>query len=537
MNLIEEVNDEELTSFLSYLKDIKNYSEKTSFNYGLDVASFLLFLKEKDKKDVTKEDIRVYLLDLNVQGINKRSIQRKLSALRHFYKYLCTYKNYKENPFEMISSPKASKKLPEFLSYEEVTDLLESNKKRTDKYASRDQAILELLFSSGLRCSEVVSLKISNINFSSNTLKVKGKGNKERIVPFNVSTHDALKKYISELRVVQDVTNKKSDVVFLNKYGEELTSRGLEYIVTEAGRKAAFPLKLHPHMFRHSFATELLNNGADLRTIQDFLGHETIKTTAIYSHVTYADLKKTYDTCFPKLNNVSLNTDMNKCVIFDFNGTMFFDEDKHVISWREFAKDYFNVEIKDEDFAKHIHGFNNKAILEFLAKREFSEEEVMKLTTIKELCYQKICEEDKPRLKLVDGVEDFLDKLVANNISIGIATASRKPNVDWYIKTFNLLKWFKKENIIYDDGTLTKGKPDPMIYLRALKQLNAKAENTIVFEDAVSGILSAYNAKIKYVVGIREKGDEYKIKDMKEITTLINDYTSLPDFVNEFIFE
>ncbi len=162
-NKIARVTDEEFLSFLDYLIGVKGYSEETKKSYGEDVADFLLFLshEHKSKQQVDRELIRIYLLNLNLENMDKSSIKRRLSALRHFYRYLYTYKDYKDNPFETISTPKKDKKLPEFLSFEEVTDLLESNQKREDKLASRDQAILELLFSSGLRCSEIISLKVS----------------------------------------------------------------------------------------------------------------------------------------------------------------------------------------------------------------------------------------------------------------------------------------------------------------------------------------------------------------------------------------
>ena len=538
-NKIARVTDEEFLSFLDYLIGVKGYSEETKKSYGEDVADFLLFLshEHKSKQQVDRELIRIYLLNLNLENMDKSSIKRRLSALRHFYRYLYTYKDYKDNPFETISTPKKDKKLPEFLSYEEVTDLLESNQKREDKLASRDQAILELLFSSGLRCSEIISLKVSACDFDHKRVRVLGKGNKERVVPFSNVAKNALLDYCSNLRKrLLGFKSNEEDTLFLNNQGQPLTNRGLEYIVSTAGLKAGFPLKIYPHMLRHSFATELLNNGADLRTIQDFLGHESIRTTSIYTHVTYADLKKTYDNCFPMTDTLEeLHEEKNCYVIFDFNGTMFFDEDKHVLSWREFAKTHFSREIKDEEFPLHIHGFNNKEILEYLADKEFSQEEVEDLSTKKELIYQRMCEEDKDNLHLVDGLEEFLDELVLHHIPLAIATASRKPNVDWYIKTFHLLKWFEKENIIYDDGSLTKGKPDPMIYNRAIKKLHADKSRTIVFEDSKAGIYSAYQAGVKKVIAIKPVEEAYKEEGMKEISTCISDYKNLPEEVKNFL--
>ncbi len=538
-NKISRIEDEEFHSFLDYLVGVKGYSEKTKKSYGEDVADFLLFLsgEQKSKEQVDKEVIRIYLLNLNLAHMDKSSIKRRLSALRHFYKYLYAFKNYQNNPFETITTPKKDKKLPEFLSYEEITDLLDSNQKRQDKLKDRDQAILELLFASGLRCGEIISLKVSACDFTNKRVRVFGKGSKERIVPFSEVAKKALLQYCENLRKrLLGFSHEEEDTLFLNNKGKPLSERGLEYIVSRAGIKAGFPLKLYPHMLRHSFATELLNNGADLRIIQEFLGHESIRTTSIYTHVTYADLKKTYDTCFPKVDAFEGREFQEpRYVIFDFNGTMFFDEDKHVLSWREFARTRFDREIKDEEFPAHIHGFNNKEILEYLAGREFSQAEVEQLSTEKELIYQKMCELDQPTLHLVEGLPEFLDELVSSNIPIAIATASRKPNVDWYIKTFDLLRWFQKENIIYDDGTLSRGKPDPMIYHRALEKLGADPKGTMVFEDSKAGILSAYRSHVAKVVALRSASEAIKVKNMKEVSCCIPDFVDVPEDIKNFL--
>lgn len=536
LNRIDQVQDEELNQFREYLTGVKGYSDKTSLSYGEDVADFLLYLKKENvsKAKVTTEIIRQYLLELTLRRLEKRSIKRRLSSLRHFYRYLVTYQGFTENPFETISAPRAEKKLPSFFSYEEVCDLLDSNAKREDKLRDRDQAILELLFASGLRCSEIINLTLSSFDFSKQQVRVLGKGKKERIVPFSSVAKDALTKYINGLRGKLLGAKKEEGIVFLNAHGEKLTERGLEYIVSSAAQKAGFPLKIHPHMLRHSFATELLTNGTDLRVIQEFLGHESVSTTAIYTHVSYADLKKTYDSFFPE-TNTSLPFLEPKGVIFDFNGTMFFDEDKHVVSWRSFAKRKFNVDIKEEDFPTHIHGHNNREILSYLTGRDVSEEETDQLAIEKEKEYQKYCEEDKKNLHLVKGLPEFLDNLVKHHIPIGIATASRKFNVDWYIKTFDLLKWFKKENIIYDDGTITKGKPDPMIYLKAIKRLGLPAKDIMVFEDSPSGLLSAIRSRAGFVVAIDPPERKEVIMQINGVKEFISDYSFLPSSVCSFL--
>lgn len=534
MNRISKITDPDFQDFLDYLVSVRGYSDKTMLSYGEDVADFLLFLASQDKRkeNPDRDTIRAYLLQLNLDEKEKSSIQRRMSALRHFYRYLYTFKNGKDNPFEIINLPKKGKKLPDFLTYEEVCQFLDANKDRTDSLKDRDQAILELLFSSGLRCSEIISLRKEDIDYGSLRVKVTGKGDRQRIIPFTPVCKTAMETYEKGLRVRLLSTKKDDGTFFLSGHGTKLTARGLEYIVEEAALKSGFTLRVHPHMLRHSFATELVTNGADLRTVQELLGHKNIRTTSIYTHVSYTQLKKTYQECFEMNMNISSE---HKAVIFDFNGTMFFDEDKHVRSWREFALEKYNREIRDEEFSSHIHGFNNKAILEYFTGRKLSEEEVEQLSTEKELIYQRMCEEDEEHLHLVDGLVDFLSELKKNGVLLAIATASRKPNVDWYIRTFHLLDYFKKEDIIYDDGTLTRGKPDPMIYERALKQLNVRREDTIIFEDSVSGIKSAFASKVRYVVGIRPEGDESRIERMKELSYVIHDFKNIPAEILKFL--
>ena len=302
-NRVVQISDEELDDFLIYLKDIRKYSEHTVISYGEDIADFLLFLKkdDKSKSQVEKETIRLFLLELTNRKLSHTSIKRYLAALRHFYKYLYKYKGYDINPFITITSPKKEKKLPAFLSNQEMIEFLDANEKRTDFLKLRDQAILELMFSSGLRASEVINAKISDFDFSQRTLKVLGKGNKERIVPFGRKAKDCLLLYLKENRHLLLQDKKDNGFIFLSNHGEQLSERGLEHIISNCAFKAGFSLKVHPHMIRHSFATYMLNNGMDLRMLQELLGHSSIATTAIYTHISLEDLKKTYDECFPKI--------------------------------------------------------------------------------------------------------------------------------------------------------------------------------------------------------------------------------------------
>ena len=224
-----------------------------------------------------------------------------------------------------------------------------------------------------------------------------------------------------------------------------------------------------------------------------------------------------------------------RSVIFDFNGTMFLDEKKHIDSWRDFALDKFGFYIKDEDFSEHIHGHSNADILHFITGKHFTDEEVLAYATEKELYYQKLCESDAENLHLTDGLEEFLDLLVDNGVNIAIATASMKPNVDWYIKTFHLDKWFPLERIIYDDGTLTKGKPDPMIYDRAIACLDATPEECVVFEDAKAGLLSARSANVKYVVAIAPGDKKETVRKYGTADYIIDDFHVLPPEILSFL--
>lgn len=299
-NSMNFTEDEDLLAFLNYLKDNRNYSDLTIRSYQIDVRHFLSFLQEENipKKALQRGDIRAYLLTLQKKRLEPSSIQRKLSSLRHFYRFLVLYRDYPKNPFNLVSAPKKSKKLPEFFSHDEITTLLDENQKRTDFFQKRDQAIMELLFASGLRASELIHLKFQDIQFQEKTILVVGKGNKQRLVHFNDVAKEALLDYQRFTRILLLGDKEDTGVVFLNQKGDMLTERGLEYIVEEASKKANFPLRIYPHMFRHSFATELMNNGADIRIIKELLGHSSVSTTAIYTDVSFEDLKETYQRCF-----------------------------------------------------------------------------------------------------------------------------------------------------------------------------------------------------------------------------------------------
>ena len=300
-----KVVTKEVEDFLTYLEKERRFSLHTVESYKEDVSFFVGFLSynKKSVKEVDVALIRGYLLELTNSGLSKSTIKRNIAALKHFYKFLFLRNYISNEPFELITSPKQEEKLPDFLSDDEIVQLLEANRRRTDELSSRDQAILELMFASGLRASEVVNLTLQSLYLRERIIRVFGKGKKERIVPFTNSCRECLEEYLNVTRrklLDKNVNRSKENHVFLNSRGEKLTNRGLEYIMEEIEKKTGCYMKLHPHKLRHSFATSLLSKGADLRTIQEFMGHESIGTTQVYTHVTYSEIKSVYDTAFPR---------------------------------------------------------------------------------------------------------------------------------------------------------------------------------------------------------------------------------------------
>jgi len=283
----------------------RGYSSYTVSSYSNDIDEFFSFLFKEgvlfDKLET--KDIRNYLFVLLEKGTSKRSCQRKMSALRGFYEFM-ENKNYvSSNPFKLVKSPKADTTIPKALYLEEIENLFKTNLLRKDFLKERDQAIIELLYASGMRVSELCNLEILQIDYHNRSIRVLGKGNKERIVPFSQSAAECMKQYYSNTRKVlfsKSLDSKQSTKFFLNSHGKNLTPRGVEYILKEIEEKTGIHLGLHPHEFRHTFATHLLEGGADLRLIQDLLGHESINTTQVYTHVTTKALKAQYSLYFPR---------------------------------------------------------------------------------------------------------------------------------------------------------------------------------------------------------------------------------------------
>ena len=303
--------------FLDHLLVVRNYSPRTVKSYQEDIDKFCDFIYHEGVMidDVDVICIRNFLTEELNQGISKRSCKRRLSSLKHFYKYMVNVGYIKDNPFVFISAPKVETKYPHALYKDQIEELFKRNSERTDELALRDQAILYLLYYSGIRAHELVNLPIQSVYLRERAIRVLGKGNKERIVPFSIDCQKVLKKYIDKERPIlvqkhielekRKPEEKKSDdllsPLFFNANGGQLTTRGLEYILDAIEEKIGLYVGLHPHILRHSFATHLLENGADLRVIQELLGHESINATQVYTHVTEEAMKETYMLAHPRV--------------------------------------------------------------------------------------------------------------------------------------------------------------------------------------------------------------------------------------------
>ncbi len=283
-----------IEKFIRYMEIEKNYSRHTVLNYKLDLRDFNKFLAGTDLEKVDYLALRKYLAVLKEKNLGSRTVGRRLSALRSFFRFLSREGYLKTNPILMLSSPKLDKHLPSFMTEQEVYKLIESAfaKNESDLLGLRDRAILEAFYSSGLRISELVGLNLEDVDFISGILKIRGKGKKERIVPIGQSALSAMRKYLERRK-------KQTDAVFLNNHSRRITTRGVGDIVEKYLRAAGIKPGVSAHTFRHSFATHLLNRGADLRTVQELLGHVNLSTTQIYTHLTTERLKSVYDKAHP----------------------------------------------------------------------------------------------------------------------------------------------------------------------------------------------------------------------------------------------
>ncbi len=288
-----------IEKYCNFLILIKQFSNHTIINYQRDIKSFLTFYKINKKEfilsQIDYQTAKNYLYYLEDNDFQRKTIARKISCLRSFWKYLNHLKITKENPWLLLTIPKIPKKLPQVLSKNEMQNFLNNLPKNTI-IEIRNKVICELLYSAGLRISECINIKLSDINITENEILIKGKGNKERIVIFGNKTKKILETYIQQVRpkFIKDTTS----YLFLNHRGNKITARSIERIIKTLA--ILTNLKLTPHTFRHSFATDLLDNGADLKMVQELLGHASLSTTQIYTHLTEEHLKREYSKAHPR---------------------------------------------------------------------------------------------------------------------------------------------------------------------------------------------------------------------------------------------
>lgn len=286
----------EIEEFLQYLKVIKKHSSNTITNYQLDLIDFYKFSEGKIL-EVNKDTINKYLMNLYQKDYHKSSIARRLSSLRSFYNYLEKKKIVKNNYFKLIKNPKKEYSLPKYVCEEDVEKMLSIPDTR-NVYGKRNLLIIQMLYATGVRVSELVNIKINDINIKERTIRILGKGDKERIVVFGNNTQEALKDYLKNGR--WKLEKRKSEYLFLNKDGKKLSTRYIRKILNDNVIKGSISKHVSPHMLRHTFATGLLNNGADLVSVKDMLGHSSLNTTSIYTHVTDEKIKQIYNKAHPR---------------------------------------------------------------------------------------------------------------------------------------------------------------------------------------------------------------------------------------------
>ena len=281
-----------ISEFLNYIRN-KNYSENTIISYINDLYYFHEFVK-MDFDKVKYDDVRDYLEYLNLKKEKSTSVSRKISSLKSFYKFLYKndYMDKKDYPLVKVTYPKKEKKLPKFLYYNDLLEIINESSK--DKDGIRDRLIIEMLYATGVRVSELINIKLSDIDFNNKRIIVCGKGNKERIVYYGDYAEEVLNKYL------KTHVRKNNNYLFLNSKGEQITDGGIRYIIDNIMKKLSIKTHVTPHVLRHTFATDMLNNGCDIKVVQELLGHSSLKATEIYTHVTNEHLKEVYYKCFPR---------------------------------------------------------------------------------------------------------------------------------------------------------------------------------------------------------------------------------------------
>ena len=288
-----------LDEFINYLKYERNYSTNTIIAYENNIRNFLSYCKIKNVKnmnEVNYQFIRGYISYLYKQKYQAKSITRMLSALRSFFKYLKREEKISTNPLDLITSPKVEKKLPKYLTINDVEKILNASD-MSNKIGIRDAFILELLYVTGIRVSELTNIKLNDISIVEKKIKIMGKGSKERIVYYGTRCQELLNKY---LNIRNDFLKQANDYLILSNTGKQISTREIRNIINRLKVKAGIDINISPHTFRHTFATHMLNEGADLRSVQELLGHENLSTTTIYTHLTNEKLRRTYLSTHPR---------------------------------------------------------------------------------------------------------------------------------------------------------------------------------------------------------------------------------------------
>ncbi len=287
--------NKEVYKFLDYLKNNLGYSKMTIISYQKDLDDFFSFVKKYNINylNLCKDDIRSYLKLLDERKLKSSSISRRISCLRTFYNYLEDQKMVDGNVFKLIRNPKLDRKLPNYLSYEELRIIFDSID-ISDSVGLRNRLLIEMLYATGCRVSEIANIKISDINFNNNSIKIFGKGSKERIVYFGDYARYYLDIYLSKN------INNNSKYLFVNENNDKMDITEIEKIIRDIVHNLTIKSHVTPHTFRHTFATHLLNNGADIKTVQELLGHSSLNTTGIYTHVSNERLKEIYFKTFKR---------------------------------------------------------------------------------------------------------------------------------------------------------------------------------------------------------------------------------------------
>lgn len=304
VSTLSRINHVDITEFLNHLERERNMSEHTVRNYGVDLAQFLSHLVETGQNAafpdaVTHVMIRSFMADLDAKGVSRQTVARKIAALRSFYKYLQRRGRVGSNPARIVHTPKLEKRIPVFLTVAMMERLLAAPEGGTFT-GSRDKAILELIYSAGLRSFELVGLDHADIDMERRVLRLRGKGMKERINPVGKYAMTALEEYLRHKNSHPDRARFDADAVFLNFRGQRLTTRSVRRMLSHYAGLAGLPEDVSPHTLRHSFATHLLQRGADLRVVQELLGHENISTTQIYTHITASEMQNIYAESHPR---------------------------------------------------------------------------------------------------------------------------------------------------------------------------------------------------------------------------------------------